>query len=61
MGSDLVDTASDLDSSSVQLAYHRRIRDSLVLKANVGIERERLSNGRDRDGIFFGLGLGYLF
>ena len=61
LGSNLVDTASDLDSSSVQLAYHRRIRDSLVLKANLGIERESLSNGRDRDGIFFGLGLDYLF
>lgn len=61
LGSDLVDTSSDLDSSSVRLTYNRRIRDSLVLKTSVGIGRERLSSGSNRDGIFFRLGLDYLF
>ena len=61
LGSDLVDTASDLDSSSVQVSYNRRVRDSLILKSTLGIERENLSNGRNRDGIFFRLGLDYLF
>ena len=61
LGSDLVDTASDLDSSSVQVTYNRRIRDSLVLKATVGIGRENLPSGANRDGIFFRLGLDYFF
>jgi YaiO family outer membrane protein len=61
LGSDLFDTSSDLDSSSVQLTYRRRIRDSLVLKTTVGIGRENLSSGLNRDGIFFRLGLDYLF
>ena len=61
LGSDLVDTASDLDSSSVQVSYNRRVRDSLILKSTLGIERENLPNGRNRDGIFFRLGLDYLF
>jgi len=61
LGSDLVDTASDLESCSVQVTYNRRIRDSLVLKATVGIGRQNIPSGVNRDGIFFRLGLDYFF
>jgi len=56
LGADIVDNQSDLDSSSVQLSYHRRVLDSLVLKGSIGIGREKLPRRGNRDSIFFRVG-----
>ena len=61
LGSDIANDEADLDSTSVQLSYHRRVTDSLIVKTAIGVGREKIPRRGNRDSIFFRVGFDQLF